>query len=475
MTAAAYQDVGTVSESAAAWPTHVAGDLGVLVGQHGSGTVTTPSGFSIVDGSPTAIVTGEALALWCKRAESNAEIPADITAGGALDHRSATVITFRNAHQVYPIHTIATKWVGGSTITKRLPGIKTLVDGCAYLAATQWVADQASNSATFNSPTGLTNGAKRSGQGTASGDGGGALVATGEIPAAGTVEIGSFSSANNEQYTSHVIAIAPIADIEISGTVARNGTAVSGGSVRLVDITQPAATYLVVNEDEEDAVATVASDGTFTLYVPYTDHEYIAVYTDTSGEVYGASQRLTYSSGFPSAEIELGGVSFPTLANASTLESIRDRIIALIAALTPTSLTGNKFRVSRDEGAADFRTFCESTPAGCLRRFQVDDDGTDEPPESNPVDYTLQRATFVIQVAYPNTHRYGGNAGRDRKDVIDEDWRKINFAIGVCGRGNFTGSYDCTPMGARKEVDKGDAVTYLVVTAEYTYYLDADA
>lgn len=161
--------------------------------------------------------------------------------------------------------------------------------------------------------------------------------------------------------------------------------------------------------------------------------------------------------------------------STATVETIRDRIITLIAALTPTSLTGDKFRVSRDESQADFRLASESAPAGCFRRFQVDDDGRDDLPEVSNTDTAQLRVTFTITVAYPNTHRYGAAAGRDRKDVIDEDWRKLNFAVGIYGRANFSGTNDCTPLGCRKEIDKGEKVTYLVVTAEYLYNLDVDA
>lgn len=159
----------------------------------------------------------------------------------------------------------------------------------------------------------------------------------------------------------------------------------------------------------------------------------------------------------------------------ATIETIRDRIIALITALTPTSLTGDKFHVSRDESMADFRAMCESSPPGYLRRFQVDDDGTADNPESTNVDAALQIVTFVVQVAYPNTHRYGAAAGRDRKDVIDEDWRKLNYACGIYGRANFSGTNDCTPLGAVKEVDKSEKVTYLVATMRMQYVLDVDA
>jgi hypothetical protein len=66
-------------------------------------------------------------------------------------------------------------------------------------------------------------------------------------------------------------------------------------------------------------------------------------------------------------------------------------------------------------------------------------------------------------VPYPQTHRYGADNARDRDDVIEQDWLKINRAVGIYARGNFTtatdGSYDCTPLGGIKEVERSTALT----------------
>jgi len=156
----------------------------------------------------------------------------------------------------------------------------------------------------------------------------------------------------------------------------------------------------------------------------------------------------------------------------ATPETIRNRIATLIEALTPTSDAATKFKQSRDEAAADFPAWCEANPAACLRRFQVRYTGEDEPPEVSAVDNSLQRATFTILIAYPLTHRYG--SGRDRDDVMDEDWRKVNYSIGIYGRANFSSTHDCTPMGATRSVERGEKVDMLVVKADVTFYLDVD-
>lgn len=156
----------------------------------------------------------------------------------------------------------------------------------------------------------------------------------------------------------------------------------------------------------------------------------------------------------------------------ATPETIRNRVAALIEALTPTSDSGTRFHQSRDEAAADFPTWAESAPTACLRRFQVQESEEGSPLTSS-VDVTLNPLTLVVRIAYATTHRFGG--GRDRDDVIKEDWRKIDQAIGTRGRANYSGTNDCTPMTCRMDIDRtSNKVHYLVITIEYTYTLDVD-
>jgi hypothetical protein len=74
-----------------------------------------------------------------------------------------------------------------------------------------------------------------------------------------------------------------------------------------------------------------------------------------------------------------------------------------------------------------------------------------------------------ISIAYPQSHRYGGQNALDRDDVINQDWLKINAAIGIYGRANFSGGNDCTPLGAIKTREQGIKVDFLVVECEFEY------
>lgn len=153
----------------------------------------------------------------------------------------------------------------------------------------------------------------------------------------------------------------------------------------------------------------------------------------------------------------------------ATASAIRDRIYTLLESLAPTSLAGDKFRRYRNEDGADFDGSMEKNPAGAFRRFQVRQVGDDELPLVSNVSEERIRVRFEIRIAYPQNHRYGRENAMDRDDVMNEDWRAINFAVGIYGRGNFSGTNDCTPLGCVKTREQGGKVDYLVVTAEYEY------
>jgi hypothetical protein len=155
----------------------------------------------------------------------------------------------------------------------------------------------------------------------------------------------------------------------------------------------------------------------------------------------------------------------------ATIATIRDRMAVLVTAIVPVVLAGNRLVQSRDE--ADFRTWCETNADAALRRFHIEG-RVGAPPEFSMVDLTLEHATFKLTLAYPKTNRYGAEAGRDRDDAIDSDWRQINVAIGIYGRGNFSGANDCVPLASRQRIESGVACDFLVVEIDVDYWLDVD-
>lgn len=154
----------------------------------------------------------------------------------------------------------------------------------------------------------------------------------------------------------------------------------------------------------------------------------------------------------------------------ATAEAIRDRILTLLESLTPTSLSGDKFRRYRNEGDGDFEAWAEKNPAAAFRRVQCRQTGGDSRPEISNTTEERIRTRFEVRVAYPQNHRYGAGNALDRDDVMNQDWLKINYAIGEYGRGNFSGTNDCTPTAAAdNELERVGKIDYLVVRVEYEY------
>jgi hypothetical protein len=157
----------------------------------------------------------------------------------------------------------------------------------------------------------------------------------------------------------------------------------------------------------------------------------------------------------------------------STAAAIRDRITALISTSDPVTDPRTRFRAYRNEGKADFATDMEANPAGCLRRFQVRDDGSEEPPEVSNTDVDMRHVTYTIRIAYPQTQRYGKDGALDRDDVMDQDWGALNSLVGIYSKSHYPpGSpYDCTPLGAEKMPrEEGTSVDFLEVRARFSYY-----
>jgi hypothetical protein len=151
----------------------------------------------------------------------------------------------------------------------------------------------------------------------------------------------------------------------------------------------------------------------------------------------------------------------------TTVAAIRDQMIGLVQALTPSSLSAVKFRVDRAE--LDFREWAAANPASALRRFAITDVGSSEPAEVSNTDVEWRYVTFELVVAYADSGRYGRDYQRDELDVIEQDQHQIEDTIGLRGYGNVT---DATFMrdGSETSREKLGAVTFLVVRERLGYY-----
>ena len=154
----------------------------------------------------------------------------------------------------------------------------------------------------------------------------------------------------------------------------------------------------------------------------------------------------------------------------ATAEAIRDRVITLIEAQTPTLLPHDRFRAYRNEGGADLFDWAQKNTAGAFRRTQVRALGEDQPPAVSNMLVEERILELQVAIAYPQDARAGRNNALDRDDAIVADWKKIDFAIGICGGGNFSGSADCTPLGCTKSIERVGKVDFLMIKARFQFW-----
>ena len=156
----------------------------------------------------------------------------------------------------------------------------------------------------------------------------------------------------------------------------------------------------------------------------------------------------------------------------STVEAIRDRIIAVIEALTPAADSRVRFRAFRPEAGQDFQDWAEANPTAARRRFYVREVGTDQEPPVSDTLAELRTVTFTILVAYPRTSRDGTAQPDSRDAVIDADRGQIQDHVGQHGRENFyPPDHDATWIGGDYARVDGVLCDFIEITQSMTYYL----
>lgn len=158
----------------------------------------------------------------------------------------------------------------------------------------------------------------------------------------------------------------------------------------------------------------------------------------------------------------------------TSLELIRDGMIAKLEALTPTLLSADKFR--RHVGEVDFSRYCETDPTSAFRVFSVLQDDVEEPPTVSDMDVEHRTATFALLIAYPKAWgRYGGQNERDAQDCIEADRRLIDGRSGI-GHNAYSG-YPSGQHSALIEssIESGDAVLWSRLQVTVTYYRSVSA
>lgn len=186
----AYSGVGTASETAPTWPTHAAGDFGLLVVEHPDGTIATPSGWTALDNMPVINSAFSArISIFYRFATSGAEGAPSIT---HVNHCWGVVLTFTGVDTDTPTHGLTVGW-RASTSAQSMIGTQTLLDNCMIVNVFAWALDNAGPLSSAEANAALTNVAERYDGGTITGNGGGVIVITGELETKAVVPQTSFT------------------------------------------------------------------------------------------------------------------------------------------------------------------------------------------------------------------------------------------------------------------------------------------
>ena len=162
--------------------------------------------------------------------------------------------------------------------------------------------------------------------------------------------------------------------------------------------------------------------------------------------------------------------------STTTAAAIRDRMIAVISALVPSSLSSDAFIEYPNEATGNFRVWANANPGAAWRSFQVRtilDPTAYHAVEVSNTDLEENYGTFVVTVSYPQDSRAGDGGALRRDDVIDQDRKMIEKAIGLDGAANFTPDTgaDATYRGHLPTVEAGDTCDFLVIRQTMSFTL----
>lgn len=142
----------------------------------------------------------------------------------------------------------------------------------------------------------------------------------------------------------------------------------------------------------------------------------------------------------------------------TTTKLIREQQQALLRALTPARQSAVAFREYELEHP--FREWCEANPNASFRQVYIEDLATYETPLGGNTESEELETTFLVEVAYPEDHRYGLSNKADAMDLITEDLHQIDTAIGHRGYGNYVSGQNAA-IADSKEIDDGEGVRFL--------------
>jgi hypothetical protein len=128
------------------------------------------------------------------------------------------------------------------------------------------------------------------------------------------------------------------------------------------------------------------------------------------------------------------------MPNTTTPGALRDYMIGLVAAMTSSINSKDRFVQHHNEKDGDFLEWCKAHPQAAFRRFQIRDNGDRRSPACTNSDVEECFVTYEILVAYPQTSRTGKDNALDRDDAMEADRKLLVKTIGLSGYANFQGA-----------------------------------
>lgn len=275
---------GTGHETSVTPPTHAADDWLYLIVECSSGTVTTPSGYSIAPGFPVTH-NGGSTVLSVFRVKATSGAMGNAALAGGTNHMWGVICRVRGADLTEPQDAEAASPGTGASVSGYAPALATNVANTKVLAMIAYSLDSAGPISSAEANASLSSVVEEYDAGTVTNDGGGLVCISGDKATAGTVTA-TTCTLTNTSFCCGTIAFKPAiaTPYTVADTVTIDGAAApNGGLIEVWDTI-----------DGVLAGTTTISGGAggFSLAVAYNDADrYRVVYDD--GTWYGASDKGT--------------------------------------------------------------------------------------------------------------------------------------------------------------------------------------
>lgn len=222
---------GTVSP---AWPTHSAGQIGLLIvitAFQNPAVLTTPNGFvatpiiDVADG--TAVTDGISVTVfWCLATSSGMTAPLVADSG---NNTAARIIVFDGCDTTTPWNVLHSNAAGSATTAVSITGDTTTVNDCLVVLIAAWADDSASGSLASITNASLASLTLLCNEGHIAGNGGGFAVFTGTKATAGVVSASTGTLSLGASYQAcAMVALKPPASAATVGS--RNGRVAGPGN-----------------------------------------------------------------------------------------------------------------------------------------------------------------------------------------------------------------------------------------------------